>query len=81
MTTRLKTFSVLSGTVLVAIALATTVAGQQPPPAATWRRRTRTRRTAAATGGAGRDIRQGKLVIWGDIASFDNRRRCRRIAS
>src|SRR5947207_12145447 len=71
MTTRLKTFSVLSGTALVAITLATTVAGQQPPPAAPGgAARGRGEPPPPPAAQAGHP--QGKLVIWGDIASFDN---------
>ena len=71
MTIRLKTFSVLAGTLLVAIALATTVAGQQqPPPAPGGAARGRGEPPPPPAAQAGHP--QGKLVIWGDIASFDN---------
>ena len=71
MTTRLKSVSMLAATAFIAIALAATIAGQQPPP--------------AAPGGAARGRGeppppppaqpghpQGKLILWGDLASFDN---------
>jgi hypothetical protein len=70
-TVRLKTLSVLAGTALVAITLATTVAGQQQPPAAPGgAARGRGEPPAPPPAQAGHG--QGKLVIWGDIASFDN---------
>ena len=69
----MKTFAVLAGTLLVAVALATSVAGQgQPPPAqgergGAARGRGEPPSPPAAQPGHG----QGKLVIWGDLASFD----------
>ena len=74
MSRRLKTWSVLAGTLVVAIALATGVAGQgQQPPApgrgdGAARGRGEPPPPPAAQLGHG----QGKLVIWGDLASFDN---------
>lgn len=69
----MKRFAILAATLVVAIALAATVAGQAQQPAQGQR-----------GGGAGRDRGeppppppaqaghgQGKLVIWGDLASFD----------
>ena len=72
MTTRLKSFWVLAGTFAVAIALAASVAGrEQQPPAqggGGGRGRGEPPPPPAAQPGHG----QGKLVIWGDLASFDN---------
>ena len=71
MTTRLKVFSILTGVLLVAITLATTVAGQgQQPPAPGGAARGRGEPPAPPAAQAGHP--QGKLVIWGDLASFDN---------
>ena len=71
MTTRLKTLAVLAGTVLVAITLATTVAGQgQQPPAPGGGARGRGEPPPPPAAQPGHP--QGKLVIWGDLASFDN---------
>jgi len=74
MSRRLNIWGVLAGTLLVAIALATGVAGQgQQPPApgrgdGAARGRGEPPPPPAAQPGHG----QGKLVIWGDLASFDN---------
>jgi hypothetical protein len=71
MTTRLKRFWVLAGTLAVAIALATTVVGQQQQPPAEGRGG-RGRGEAPPPPAAQPGHGQGKLVIWGDLASFDN---------
>ena len=71
MTTRLKVFSILTGVLLVAITLATTVAGQgQQPPAPGGAARGRGEAPPPPAAQAGHP--QGKLVIWGDLASSDN---------
>jgi hypothetical protein len=72
MTTRLKSFWVLAGTLAVAIALATTVAGQQQQPPAEGRGGGRGRGEPPPPPAAQPGHGQGKLVIWGDLASFDN---------
>jgi hypothetical protein len=64
-----RTFLVLAGTSVVAIVFAATVAGQQPPAqGGGGRGRGEPPPPPAAQPGHG----QGKLVIWGDLASFDN---------
>ena len=72
MTTRLKSLWVLAGTLAVAIALATTVAGQQQQPPAEGRGGGRGRGEPPPPPAAQPGHGQGKLVIWGDLASFDN---------
>ena len=70
-TARVKTISILAGAVLVGITLATTVAGQQAPaaPGGAGRGRPAAEPEASLLPKAGHG--QGKLVIWGDLASFD----------
>ncbi|HKC57619.1 MAG TPA: hypothetical protein VKC35_15895, partial [Vicinamibacterales bacterium] len=71
MTTRLKSVWVLAGTLAVAIVLATSVAGQQQQPAE-GRGGGRGRGEPPPPPAAQPGHPQGKLVIWGDLASFDN---------
>ena len=71
MTTRLKSVWVLAGTLAVAIVLATSVAGQQQQPAE-GRGGGRGRGEPPPPPAAQAGHPQGKLVIWGDLASFDN---------
>src|SRR5690242_13279396 len=74
MTTRLHTWSTLAGTLCVAMVLATTAMGQGAPAPAQGERggaaRGRGEPPPPPPPQAGHG--QGKLVIWGDIASFDN---------
>jgi len=72
MTTRLKSFWVLAGTLAVAIVLAASVAGQQRQPPAEGRGGGRGRGEPPPPPAAQPGHGQGKLVIWGDLASFDN---------
>lgn len=69
MTTLLKTVSVLSLVGLVTIAVGSTVSGQAPP-AGRGQGRGRGEAQASPPSQAGHPA--GKLVIWGDLASFDN---------
>jgi len=71
MTIRLKGASVLAATVLVGVVLAAGVAGQQQPPAQGGGGR-RGDSTPPAPPAAQPGHPSGKLVIWGDLASFDN---------
>ena len=70
----MKTVAVLTGTLIVAVVLVTTVAGQAQQAPAQGERggaaRGRGEPTPPPAKQAGHG--QGKLVIWGDIASFDN---------
>ncbi len=72
MTTRLKSVWVLAGTLAVAIVLAASVAGQQQQPPAEGRGGGRGRGEPPPPPAAQPGHPQGKLVIWGDLASFDN---------
>jgi hypothetical protein len=76
MTVGLKGVSVLAATVLVGVVLATSVAGQQQPPAQEGQRQGGGGRRGDATPPAPPAAQpghpSGKLVIWGDLASFDN---------
>ncbi|HKC54755.1 MAG TPA: hypothetical protein VKC35_01480 [Vicinamibacterales bacterium] len=72
MTTRLKSVWVLAGTLAVAIVLAASVAGQQQQPPAEGRGGGRGRGEPPPPPAAQPGHGQGKLVIWGDLASFDN---------
>ena len=69
MSRRLSTFLFLAGTLAMAMTLATAVAGQQQPAEGRGggRGRGEPPPPPAAQPGHG----QGKLVIWGDLASFD----------
>ena len=74
MTMRLNGVSVLAATLFVGATLATSVAGQQPP-AQEGQRQGGGRRgdaTPPAPPPAQPGHPSGKLVIWGDLASFDN---------
>jgi len=69
----MKRLAVLAGTILVAITLAATVAGQgQQPPAPGGGGAARGRGEPPPPPAAQPGHPQGKLVIWGDMASFDN---------
>jgi hypothetical protein len=71
MTTRLRTWSIPVGALCLALALVTTLLGQaQQPPAQGERGGGRGAPPAPPPAQAGHG--QGKLVIWGDLASFDN---------
>ena len=69
MTTLIKTVSVLSLAALVTIAVGSAVSGQAPP-AASGQARGRGEAPPPPPPQAGHP--SGKLVIWGDLASFDN---------
>ena len=69
MTTLIKTVSVLSLAALVTIAVGSAVSGQAPP-AAPGQARGRGEAPPPPPPQAGHP--SGKLVIWGDLASFDN---------
>ena len=72
---RLKGAVVLAATLLVGVILAASVAGQQQPPAQEGQRQGGGRRgdaTPPAPPAAQPGHPSGKLVIWGDLASFDN---------
>ena len=63
----MKRFAVLAGTLVVAVALAATIAAQQGERGGGGRGRGEPAPPPAKQAGHG----QGKLVIWGDLASFD----------
>jgi hypothetical protein len=70
----MKTLAVLAGTLIAAVVLATSVAGQAQQPAAQGERggAARGRGEPPAPPAKQPGHGQGKLVIWGDMASFDN---------
>src|ERR1051326_2955098 len=70
----MKTFAVLAGTLIVGVVLATSVGGQAQQPAAQGERggAARGRGEPPAPPAKQPGHGQGKLVIWGDMASFDN---------
>ena len=76
MTVGLKGVSVLAATLLLGVVLATSVAGQQQPPAQEGQRQGGGGRRGDAAPPTPPAAQQGhpsgKLVIWGDLASFDN---------
>ena len=76
MTIRLRGVAALAATLLVGVSLATSVAGQQQPPAQDGQRQGGGGRRGDATPPAPPPAQPGhpagKLVIWGDLASFDN---------
>jgi hypothetical protein len=76
MTIRLRGVAALAVTLLVGVSLATSVAGQQQPPAQEGQRQGGGGRRGDAAPPAPPPAQAGhpagKLVIWGDLASFDN---------